>query len=166
MQSRQLKAQKGQIVSLQAKLLAIQQRHRHELDEIETWKQHEMQRIRDQVMGPVLAQEERRQKLYESRLKLIAELKDDNAELRDDNETLRLASLVVAKKNRRTMELTERAHANIQELQRFIPRVEADIRKAEANAIQDIEKFYEDKFLDPDREDDPAHVQQFHVFGD
>ena len=42
----------------------------------------------------------------------------------------------------------------------------AKIRKAEANAIQDIEKFYEDKFLDPDREDDPAQVQKFHVFGD
>lgn len=41
----------------------------------------------------------------------------------------------------------------------------ANARKAESKAVEDIESFYEDRFLDPDAELDPNRVEQFHIFG-
>ena len=41
----------------------------------------------------------------------------------------------------------------------------ANARKAEAKAVEDIESFYEDRYLDPDAELDPNRVEQFHIFG-
>jgi IQ calmodulin-binding motif len=128
--------QKRLVLTLQAKLCNIQQSHRAELENIEVYKQREKKRIYKEIVASARAEEQRMYDFHQSRLQLIAELKESNAKLREDNETLHKACLVVAETNQRSMALLEQTNKNIDELQRFIPRVQADLTKHQAHAAQ------------------------------
>lgn len=137
--------QRRQIFTLEAKLRNIQHCHRVELGKIEAYKQREMKRICNEIMAPVLAEAKRLQEMHESRLKLIAELREENAQLREENETLRAASLVIANTNQRSMALLDQTMKNIQELQQFLPRVQADLKKHQAEVAEWQEAIQEYK---------------------
>jgi signal transduction histidine kinase len=136
--------QRRQLYSLEAKLRNIQHCHRVELEKIESNKQCEMKRIYNEIMASMQAEEKRLQEVHQSRLQLIAELKESNSQLREDNETLLAASLDIAQTNQRSMALLDHTKKNIKELQRFLPKVQADLAKHQAEAAewqQGLEEF-------------------------
>jgi IQ calmodulin-binding motif len=127
--------QKRLLLTLQAKLCNIQRLHCVELEKIEVYKQRERKRIYKEMVASVHAEEQRLHDLHQSRLQVIAELKESNTRLREDNETLHQACLVIAATNQRTMSLLEQTNTNIADLERFTKRVQADLKKNEAAAL-------------------------------
>jgi IQ calmodulin-binding motif len=117
---------KLQVKKLQQRLDAVAARHANELLEIEEHKQRELQRMAKEFKESAA----KAQKAYEDQKEeidhLIQDLRDNNSRLRAQNESLLQSNLTTAKKNEETMKLTLKIHENIQEVERALPKIQAD----------------------------------------
>ena len=118
---------------LERRLVRISDKKKKKLDRFQDKIKLERERISRELELEILGKSSKEREAMISELAVEeTSLRDANRELSDENETLRTASLLMADRNGQTIAMTDDLNNNFDELDKTIPRLEADNEKAQA----------------------------------